>query len=94
LTRALPARWTCFLGAPLALPEVILTKGEYCNLSPDFSRLIAISPRHDVSLPEGRVLGGRVPLPVTAQGQLDRTACRKLGLLRRQPRSPGRPAQK
>jgi hypothetical protein len=82
LSRLLPARWTCFLGAPLALPEITLVEGEHCNLSRDFSRLITISPHHDVALPDGYVLGGRMPLPVTPQGHLDRKACRRLGLFR------------
>jgi hypothetical protein len=78
----LPARWTCFLSAPVELPEVTLAENDYCDLSPDLSRLIAISPRRDVSLPDGYVLGGIMSLPVTPEGRIDRAACRKRGLLR------------
>ncbi len=77
----LPARWTCWLGAALALPETTLAEGDSCDLAPDLSRLIAISPARDLELPRGRVRGGVMPIPVTPDCLVDVRACRKLGLL-------------
>jgi hypothetical protein len=79
--RDLPSRWTCWLGAALALPETTLSEGDSCELSPDLTRLTAISPRNDIVLPRGRLRGGVMPIPVTPDGQVEIAACRKLGLL-------------
>ena len=73
----LPAHWTCWLGAPLALPETTLAEGESCELAPDLSRLVGISPFRDLVLPQGRVRAGMGPIPVTSVGRVDVAACRK-----------------
>jgi hypothetical protein len=77
----LPARWTCWLGAALALPETTLVEGDGCELSPDLTRLTAISPRRDIVLAKFRLRGGVMPLPVRPDGRVDVAACRKRNLL-------------
>jgi hypothetical protein len=79
--RLLPARWSCWLGAALALPETTLSEGDGCELSVDLTRLTAISPRRDIVLSRGRVRGGVMPIPVTPDGRVDVAGCRKLSLL-------------
>ena len=76
----LPARWTCWLGGTLALPETTLSEGESCELSPDLSRLTAILPHKDVVLARGRLPGGVMSIPVKPDGRVDVRACRKLSL--------------
>lgn len=77
----LPARWICWLGGPFALPEITLEAGDRLNLTDDGRHITGFSPRSDVTIGGVIVKAGIVPIPLTRDGHVDMTKCRKIGLV-------------
>lgn len=79
----LPARWTCWLGGDLELPEIKLRRGESIELSLNRDCLRAISPHRDVRLGEVVIRHGIVAIPVHHNGRIDVDRCKRMGIVGR-----------
>ena len=71
--------WYVHLEAPLEHPE--LGPFRAAVVRRDFGELRAISIDHDVRANGRTISGGRLPIPLRADGSVDVDACRRLGLV-------------
>jgi hypothetical protein len=76
----LPGRWTVTLSAPLELPELQLTAGDWLDLDRSFT-LTGVYLQRDRMIGGVRLRGGIMSAPARPDGRIDLRAARKAGLI-------------
>jgi hypothetical protein len=79
--KGVPARWTCWLGGPLALPDVELLAGDTIEISIDGKTVTGISPRRNVTVGGVVLRSGIIPIPLGKDDRIDLARCEKIGLV-------------